>query len=173
MATDGWLPCTGLKEGYFSRDEFIQRLREQLFPALRAKYGPATKVIVLDNLSVHVDNSITNVIEQEGGHLVRYLPPYSPDFNPIELSFGIIKAWIKRNFHWLRPGCANFGAFMRLAIEASNCDQYARRQFKHAANGLYIEQEELDRVREALREYEGGHFNALEGALEGGQLVAA
>jgi hypothetical protein len=120
-----------------------------------------------------VDNSTTNVIEQEGGHLVRCLPPYSPDFNPIELSFGIIKAWIKRNFHWLRPGCANFGAFMRLAIEASNYDQYARRQFKHAANGLYVEQEELDRVREALREYEGGHFNALEGALEGGQLVAA
>ena len=42
----------------------------------------------MDNNGTHIDEVIINTIEAEG-HIVRFLPPYSPDFNPIELSFSI------------------------------------------------------------------------------------
>jgi transposase len=43
------------------------------------------------------------------------LPPYSPDLNPIELSFNILKAWIKR-YIGLALCFNNFRVFLRLAI---------------------------------------------------------
>ena len=58
-------------------------------------------VIVMDNVSVHIHERVTQLIESEG-HLVRYLPPYSPDFNPIELTFSVLKAWMKCNWVFLR-----------------------------------------------------------------------
>jgi hypothetical protein len=48
----------------------------------------------------------------------------------------------------------NFGDFLRAAIAQSRCDQFARQQFRHAAGGIYIEQEELERLREQLAAYE-------------------
>jgi transposase len=50
------------------------------------------RVIVIDNNSTHIDEVIANAIEAEG-HIVRFLPPYSLDFNPIELIFSVLKAW--------------------------------------------------------------------------------
>jgi len=43
-------------------------------------------VVVLDNLSAHKQPEVRSAIEQAGA-LRRFLPPYSPDFNPIELAF--------------------------------------------------------------------------------------
>ena len=51
-------------------------------------------VIVLDNCSVHHVSGVADVI-QEVGALVHYLPPYSPDFNPIELLFSKVKSVIR------------------------------------------------------------------------------
>ena len=47
-------------------------------------------VIVMDNASFHKKDSIRQLIK-DGGHLLLPLPPYSPDFNPIEESFAILK----------------------------------------------------------------------------------
>jgi transposase len=110
-------------------------------------------VIVLDNVSVHTNREVTEVIEG-AGHKIQYLPPYSPDYNPIELTFSVLKYWIKRHYNRLRQrfGRSDFGGFLKAAIRESNCDGWARKHFKHAAGGLYIEQEQLDRVRDELRE---------------------
>ncbi len=43
-------------------------------------------VVVLDNLAVHKQPEVRVAIEQTGAFL-RFLPPYSPDFNPIEMAF--------------------------------------------------------------------------------------
>lgn len=51
-------------------------------------------VVVLDNLAVHKHPSVRASIEQAGAH-VRFLPPYSPDFNPIELAFAKLKAFLR------------------------------------------------------------------------------
>jgi transposase len=90
----------------------------------------------------------------DAGFLVRYLPPYSPDYNPIELTFAVLKAWIKRNYIYRRKDFAknDFGGFLEAAIRESGCDSFARKHFTHAAGGLYLPQEVLDQAREEIRE---------------------
>ena len=51
-------------------------------------------VVVLDNLAVHKQPEVRAAIEQVGAR-VRFLPPYSPDFNPIELAFAKLKAFLR------------------------------------------------------------------------------
>jgi transposase len=76
----------------------VDWLRSHLLPTLRATYGHRPIVVVLDNVSIHTNHEVVRVIKAEG-HIVRFLPPYSPDFNPIELTFRVLKAWIQRNYH--------------------------------------------------------------------------
>lgn len=51
-------------------------------------------VVVLDNLAVHKQPEIPALLEAVGAHL-RFLPPYSPDFNPIEQAFAKLKAFLR------------------------------------------------------------------------------
>jgi transposase len=147
----GYLPCTGIKKGYFNNEEFIEWIQTHLIPTLKETYGNKPMVVVLDNVSIHTNNAVRQVLEQ-AGYVVRYLPPYSPDYNPIELTFAVLKAWIRRNYMYVRARfpVGGFGEFLRAAISESGCDRFARKHFKYAAGGLYIEQEELDRAREEL-----------------------
>jgi transposase len=98
------------------QDEFAVYLQDLLIPALREKYGDRRIVIVMDNCSAHTNLEVELLLEA-AGYTLRYLPPYSPDFNPIELVFSVLKAWIKRWFCFKRPGCANFEDFLRLALQ--------------------------------------------------------
>jgi transposase len=107
----------------------------------------------MDNNSTHIDEVIISAIEAEG-HIVRFLPPYSPDFNPIELSFSVLKAWFQRNYVWTRSNHRSFRDYLIWAIGQSRCDRFAREQFRHSANGLYLEEGELKRLREWLRVWE-------------------
>jgi transposase len=100
-------------------------------------------VIMLDNVSIHMNDEITQVLEA-AGYVVRYLPPYSPDYNLIKLTFAVLKAWIKRNYCYRRKQFNNFGAFLAAAVGESRCDRFARKHFKYAAGGLYYEQEVLE-----------------------------
>lgn len=52
-------------------------------------------IVVMDNLAVHKNAAIREVIEATGAEL-RYLPPYSPDFNPIENAFAKLKAILRK-----------------------------------------------------------------------------
>jgi hypothetical protein len=49
---------------------------------------------VLDNLAAHKQPAVRAAIEDAGAFL-RFLPPYSPDFNPIELAFAKLKAFFR------------------------------------------------------------------------------
>ena len=151
-STHGYLPCTGIK-GYYNHEQFIQWIQSQLIPTLRHFYGDRPMVIVLDNVSIHTNDNVRQVLES-AGYLVQYLPPYSPDYNPIELTFSVLKAWIKGNYVYMRKrfGRNGFGAFLGAAIKESKCDQFAKKHFKYAGGGLYIEQDVLERVRRELRE---------------------
>lgn len=51
----------------------------------------------MDNCTIHHDEDIRAIIEDECGARLIYLPPYSPDFNPIEQAFSFIKAWLRRH----------------------------------------------------------------------------
>ena len=52
-------------------------------------------VVVMDNLSSHKGTHIRQIIEAAGATLL-YLPPYSPDFNPIENAFAKLKALLRK-----------------------------------------------------------------------------
>ncbi len=80
-------PC--VFEGAVTSALFVRWLQEWLVPAL----APGTTV-VLDNLNVHRHDDVRPAIEGAGCHL-RYLPAYSPDFNPIELAFAKLKTHLR------------------------------------------------------------------------------
>ena len=68
---------------------FLAYVEQVLVPTLRPG-----DVVVLDNLAVHKQPEVRAAIERAGAHL-RFLPPYSPDFNPIELAFAKLKAFLR------------------------------------------------------------------------------
>ena len=51
-------------------------------------------VIIMDNLIIHKMEGIKELIEEKGAR-IEYLPPYSPDFNPIEMMWSVIKAFVR------------------------------------------------------------------------------
>ena len=77
-------------EGAMNGDAFEHYIKTQLAPTL--KKGD---VVVLDNLPAHKRKEAAEVIEERGAWLL-FLPPYSPDHNPIELAFSKFKAHRKR-----------------------------------------------------------------------------
>jgi transposase len=76
-------------EGAMDTESFAWYITEQLAPTLRPG-----QIVVLDNLSVHKAASIRQAIEARQCHLL-FLPPYSPDFTPIEQAFSKIKALLR------------------------------------------------------------------------------
>ena len=75
--------------GAVNGDVFAAYLDQVLGPTLRPG-----DVVVLDNLSVHKVDGLEQVVKKYGARLL-YLPPYSPDFNPIELAFSKLKTWLR------------------------------------------------------------------------------
>jgi len=61
------------------------------------QYPQDNSILILDNCAIHKSEALREVVEACGILLV-FLPPYSPDFNPIEESFSCVKAWIRKNW---------------------------------------------------------------------------
>jgi transposase len=96
-------------EGAMDTAAFERYVTEVLGPALRPG-----QVVVLDNLSVHKAESIREAIEARGCE-VLFLPPYSPDFTPIEQAFSKIKAILRRLGARVRDALVEA---IRLAVDA-------------------------------------------------------
>ena len=80
-------PC--VFEGAINGARFLAYVEQALVPTLRPG-----DVVVLDNLSAHKVAGVRAAIEAAGAELL-YLPPYSPDLNPIELAFAKLKALLR------------------------------------------------------------------------------
>jgi transposase len=76
-------------DGPIDKVSFCAYVDQVLVPTLRPG-----DVVVLDNLVVHKQPEVRAAIEAVGAHL-RFLPPYSPDFNPIEQAFAKLKAFLR------------------------------------------------------------------------------
>jgi transposase len=76
-------------DGPINRIAFEAYVEQVLVPEL----GPGD-IVVMDNLSSHKSPAVRQAIEAAGASLL-YLPPYSPDFNPIENAFARLKALLR------------------------------------------------------------------------------
>lgn len=90
----GALRSTGITaplvvDGPMNGDLFLAYVQQQLLPTLQSG-----DVVILDNLASHKKAGVRDAIEAVPATLV-YLPPYSPDFNPIELAFSKLKTLLR------------------------------------------------------------------------------
>lgn len=81
--------CSTLVDGSINRDVFEAFVAQVLVPKLRPG-----DIVVLDNLSSHKGRRVAELISAAQATLL-YLPPYSPDFNPIEQAFSKIKQLLR------------------------------------------------------------------------------
>ena len=88
LRLDG-LSAAAVFDGPIDSETFLAYVEQVLVPTLRRG-----DVVVLDNLAVHKQPDVRAAIEAVGAH-VRHLPPYSPDFNPIEQAFAKLKAFLR------------------------------------------------------------------------------
>ena len=77
--------CSTVVNGAVNGDVFEAFVEQVLVPELRSG-----DVVIMDNLSSHKRRRIRELIESTGARLV-FLPPYSPDLNPIEMIFAKVK----------------------------------------------------------------------------------
>ena len=77
-------------DGPMNGDIFVAYVEQQLVPLL--KRGD---IVVMDNLSSHKRAAVKAAIESVGAEL-RFLPPYSPDLNPIEKAFSKLKSMLRK-----------------------------------------------------------------------------
>jgi len=77
-------------DGAMNGEAFRAWVRQMLAPTLGAG-----DIVVMDNLPAHKVGGVREMIEARGARLL-YLPPYSPDFNPIEQAFAKLKALLRK-----------------------------------------------------------------------------
>ncbi|MBI0436215.1 transposase, partial [Roseomonas sp. KE0001] len=77
-------------DGPINGELFLTYVEQVLVPELRPG-----DIVIMDNLGSHKGVGVQAAIEAAGASL-RYLPPYSPDFNPIENAFAKLKASLRK-----------------------------------------------------------------------------
>lgn len=90
----GALRCDGLTaplviDGAINGELFLAYVEQVLVPTLKPG-----DVVIMDNLRVHKMAGVREAIEAAGAKLL-FIPPYSPDLNPIELAFSKLKALLR------------------------------------------------------------------------------
>jgi len=85
--------------GVTNGDNFYSFIEKYLLPYLLPFDGiNPHSVVIMDNCSIHHLSNIVKMIEEVGA-IVHFLPPYSPDFMPIELTFSKVKILMKADEH--------------------------------------------------------------------------
>lgn len=77
-------------DGPMNGAAFLAYVEQMLAPTLKPG-----DIVIMDNLPAHKSAAVRAAIEAVGAEL-RFLPPYSPDFNPIENAFAKLKAWLRK-----------------------------------------------------------------------------
>jgi transposase len=109
-------------DGPINREGFIAYVEQILGPDLRPG-----DIVVMDNLPSHKGEYVRKAIEATGASLL-YLPPYSPDLNPIENAFSKIKAYLRKVARRTIKGLWDAIADAIPMITSSDCKNF----FAHA-----------------------------------------
>jgi transposase len=109
-------------DGAMNGETFLAYVQQCLVPTLKRK-----DIVAMDNLPVHKVPGIREAIEAAGATL-RYLPPYSPDLNPIEMAFSKLKAFLRKVAQrTIARLCRSIGIFVP-TLRGQECSNY----FRHA-----------------------------------------
>ena len=105
-----------LSEGTTNGDRFAHFVRNYLLPILLPFNGINPRsVCIMDNASIHHVEEVKDLIEAFGAKLI-FLPPYSPDLNPVEGIFSQTKSIIKENYR-LFEACIAVRPLLSMAFE--------------------------------------------------------
>ncbi len=77
-------------DGPMNGETFVAYIEQFVLPTLTPG-----DIVIMDNLSSHKAAAVRPLLERAGAHLM-YLPPYSPDLNPIEMLFAQLKAYLRK-----------------------------------------------------------------------------
>ncbi len=113
-------PC--VVDGAIDGELFVAYVEQQLAPTLRPG-----DVVVMDNLSSHKVQGVRTAIENKGAELL-YLPPYSPDLNPIEMAFAKLKSLLRAKTLRTMDELWNALGPISDAFSQAECSNY----FRHA-----------------------------------------
>ena len=89
MTTAGMLTAVAF-DGPVNTEAFVGFVEQFLVPQLKAG-----QVLILDNLPAHKSPEVDRLVEAAGARVLR-LPPYSPDFNPIEMAISKVKSMLRK-----------------------------------------------------------------------------
>jgi len=115
-----------LFDGAMDGEMFLAWVREGLVPTLQQD-----DAVILDNLATHKVQGIREAIEAVGAKLL-YLPPYSPDFNPIENMWSKIKQILRRLAPRTQAELLAAAKVAFNAISTADCQNY----FLHASYAI-------------------------------------
>jgi transposase len=121
--------CATVVDGAVNGDVFEAFVEQVLVPQLRSG-----DVVIMDNLSSHKRQRIRELIEAAGARLV-FLPPYSPDLNPIELIFAKVKQLLRSLA--CRTRDALWKAMQSVLDQVTSTD--ARNCYKHCGYTLQMD----------------------------------
>ena len=121
MSMEGMGPSVAVEEAT-TRVVFEAYVEQALAPSLRPG-----QVVVMDNLTAHKGERVRELVEARGCELL-YLPPYSPDFNPIEEAFSKVKGLMRRAEARTREALVEAMGKALGAVSARD----ARRFFEHS-----------------------------------------
>jgi transposase len=109
-------PC--VFEGPINGECFRAYTEQQLAPVLRPG-----DIVVMDNLGSHKGKAVRLAIQKAGAKLL-FLPPYSPDLNPIEQAFSKIKHWMRcAQKRTIEDACDHIGTLVS-TITPNECQNY-------------------------------------------------
>ncbi len=117
----GWVTM-GTIFGSANGDRFVGWIRRRLAPRLQRG-----DVVILDNAKAHKDPRVREAVEAVGASLL-FLSPYSPDFNPIEPCWALVKKHIRRVAPRARATLRRVAHTGRRRVHSGHC----RRFFRHA-----------------------------------------
>ena len=127
LGLDG-VRCSMLLDGAVNRLAFEAFVEQVLVPALRPG-----DVVVMDNLSSHKGPRVRQMIEAAGATAV-YLPPYSPDLNPIEPAFAKVKQALRSAAHRTAEALWSSMQGVLDRVSASDADGF----FRHCGYTLRV-----------------------------------
>jgi transposase len=112
--------CSTTVDGAINREVFEAFVDQVLVPALQPD-----DVVVMDNLSSHKGQRVREMIQAAGATLL-YLPPYSPDLNPIEMAFAKLKQLLRSAEHRTMSALWHDVQRMLDMITSSDADHFLR-----------------------------------------------